>query len=121
MVSPPDYSDAFNPVDKDTKTLEKCIAARIEGYSDLYDDELWLLFQQEFVLWTEQHLRQAPMPSLFKLRKTLRSNGVYVAKDQRHPAIPLAEARAEAERHQWTETTRAAQFTGPPYYVRRDN
>ncbi|KAL3708371.1 hypothetical protein TMatcc_006355 [Talaromyces marneffei ATCC 18224] len=42
MVSPPDYSDAFNPVDKDTKTLEKCIAARIEGYSDLYDDELWL-------------------------------------------------------------------------------
>ncbi|KAL3713545.1 hypothetical protein TMatcc_002248 [Talaromyces marneffei ATCC 18224] len=104
MVSPPDYSDAFNPVDKDTKTLEKCIAARIEGYSDLYDDELWLLFQQEFVLWTEQHLRQAPMPSLFKLRKTLRSNGVYVAKDQRHPAIPLAEARAEAERHQWTES-----------------
>uniref|UniRef100_A0A093V6J0 Transposon Ty1-NL2 Gag-Pol polyprotein n=1 Tax=Talaromyces marneffei PM1 TaxID=1077442 RepID=A0A093V6J0_TALMA len=44
------------------------------------------------------------MPSLFKLRKTLRSNGVYVAKDQRHPAIPLAEARAEAERHQWTES-----------------
>jgi hypothetical protein len=103
MVSPPDYSDAFDPANKDSKTLEKCITARIEGYSDLYDDELWLLFQQEFASWTEQHLRHAPMPSLFKLRKTLRSNGVYVAKDQRHPAIPLAEASTEVERHQWTE------------------
>ena len=123
MVSPTDYSDAFDPTGKDTKTLEKCIAARIEGYSDLYDYELWLLFQLEFAPWTEQHLRQAPMPSLFKLRKTLRSNGVYIAKDERHPAISLAEAITETERHRWTENEtiqliqQREQLNSPDLYI----
>jgi hypothetical protein len=103
MVSPPDYSDAFDPTGKDAKTLEKCITSRIDSYTDLYDDELWLLFKRDFTSWTEGDLRNVPMPSLFKLRKILRSNGVFVAKDRRTPEIPLAEAKDREETYEWEE------------------
>lgn len=43
-----DYSKAFEPDDKDQKTLEKCIQARTDAYAEIYDDELWLIFQEEF-------------------------------------------------------------------------
>lgn len=98
-----EYGSSFDPNGKNNKAIENCIIARTDVYKDLYDEELWLLFKEEFTLWTEQHLRQAPLPTLFKLRSTLRSNGIYVIKNRDHPAISLAAAAVQDDMHEWTE------------------
>ncbi|EED20730.1 conserved hypothetical protein [Talaromyces stipitatus ATCC 10500] len=99
-----DYSKSFDPTDKDAKTIEKCIIARIEDYTDLYDEDLWNTFREDFSTWTEGAFRIAPLKTLINLRDTLRTNGVYVAKGRQHAATTLSETIAESEQHEWTES-----------------
>jgi hypothetical protein len=43
-----DYTKTFDLMDKDAKTLKKCVLARIEAYKDLYDEDLWHVYREEF-------------------------------------------------------------------------
>ncbi|KUL81694.1 hypothetical protein ZTR_09664 [Talaromyces verruculosus] len=96
------YSRTFDPTDKDEETIEKCISTRTEEYTDMYDEDLWIIFHEEFATWNEETLRSAPYKTLTKLRDTLRTNGVYVARNG-HAASALSATLTEPEQHIWTE------------------
>ena len=68
----------------------------------MYDEDLWIIFHEEFATWNEETLRIAPYKTLTELRDTLRTNGVYVAKEG-HAALALSTALTESEQHIWTE------------------
>ncbi|KAL3702992.1 hypothetical protein TMatcc_010179 [Talaromyces marneffei ATCC 18224] len=97
------YSKTFDPTGKDEETIKKCILARTEEYADMYDEDLWNNFHEEFAAWNEETLRIAPFKTLTELRDALRTNGVYAAKGSPHPASALFAVITEPEQHIWTE------------------
>jgi hypothetical protein len=50
------YSRTFDPTGKDEETIEKCISTRTEEYTDMYDEDLWIIFHEEFATWNEKTL-----------------------------------------------------------------
>ncbi|EED17313.1 hypothetical protein TSTA_111490 [Talaromyces stipitatus ATCC 10500] len=72
-MAPTDYTD-FDPNGKDRKTIEPCVITRTKIYTDLYDDDLWFTFKDDFGDWTTDNLCKATVPVLGKLRDVLRTN-----------------------------------------------
>ncbi|EED20818.1 hypothetical protein TSTA_040120 [Talaromyces stipitatus ATCC 10500] len=88
-----DYSKSFDPTDKDAKTIEKYIIAQIEDYTDLYNEDLWNTFREDFSTWTEGAFRIAPLKTLINLPK-----------GRQYAATTLSETIAKLEQHEWTES-----------------
>ncbi|EED13533.1 conserved hypothetical protein [Talaromyces stipitatus ATCC 10500] len=62
-MAPTDYTD-FDPNSKDRKTIEPCVITRTKIYTDLYDDDLWFTFKDDFGDWTTDNLCKATVPVL---------------------------------------------------------
>ncbi|EED15482.1 conserved hypothetical protein [Talaromyces stipitatus ATCC 10500] len=101
-MAPTDYTD-FDPNGKDRKTIEPCVITRTKIYTDLYDDDLWFTFKDDFGDWTTDNLCKATVPVLGKLRDVLRTNGIYVPKGG-HAGRVLANTLTLPEPHEWTKS-----------------